>query len=476
MKYCSTRGGVKGLTFEEALYTGYAEDGGILLPENIPSITKSTLQSWSKLSYVELVKEIIPFFVGDDEIPKENLNGLLDKAFGRFTHPDVTPISKLNDGLNIIELYHGVTWAFKDLALSCVGQFLEYFLNKRQKRLTIIVGTSGDTGSAAIEAIRGLKWVDIVVLLPKGRCSRVQEHQMTSVIEDNVHVFRVDGSSDDLDIPIKRVFMDIPFKRQHNLTSINSINWARVMVQTAHYIYSYLQMCPSCDSEVEIVIPTGACGNVTSGCLARMMGVPLRLVCAVTTNDIVARTVRDGDFSTAETVTQTLATAMDIQIPYNMERIWSMMTGGDAPRIKAMMDEFERTGKVQVPTDILEKTKEVIVDTFVVNDDVVRKTMRRAFEKNQYYVCPHTAIGVAYHYRDLDSKENKEERPPRVIIATASVKKFQEAVLSSGLTPKENAEVTALLEKETKSQEMTKGDNWEEMLRKTIEMISMKSM
>ncbi|OWF40335.1 threonine synthase-like 2 [Mizuhopecten yessoensis] len=475
MRYCSTRGGVTGLTFEEALYTGYAEDGGIILPETIPTITTDTLKSWSKLSYVGLVKEIVPLFVGEDEIPKDELNGLLDKAFGRFTHPDVTPISKLNDGLNIIELFHGVTWAFKDLALSCVGQFLEYFLNKRQKHLTIIVGTSGDTGSAAIEAIRGLKWVDIVVLLPKGRCSRVQEHQMTSVMEDNVHVFRVEGSSDDLDLPIKKVFMDIPFKRQHNLTSINSINWARVMVQTAHYIYSYLQMCPSCDGEVEIVIPTGACGNVTSGCLARLMGVPLRLVCAVTTNDIVDRTVRNGDYSMADTVTQTLATAMDIQVPYNMERIWYMVTGGNAPRIKALMDEFESTGKVQLPTDIVEKTKEIIVETFVANDDVVRQTMRRTFEKDQYHVCPHTAIGVAYHYRDLDSKQNTDRRPPRVIIATASVKKFQEAVISAGLTPVDNAEVASLLTKETKSQEMKKEDNWEEMLRKTIEMISVKS-
>lgn len=474
MKYCSTRGGVKGLTFEDALYTGYAEDGGILLPEEIPNISNDKLKSWSKLSYVELVKEIVPYFVGEDEIPKDELNSLLDRAFGRFTHPEVAPIARLNDGLNVIELFHGVTWAFKDLALSCVGQFLEYFLNKRQTHLTIIVGTSGDTGSAAIEAIRGLKWVDIVVLLPKGRCSRVQEHQMTSVIEDNVHVFRVDGSSDDLDIPIKKVFMDVPFRRKHNMTSINSINWARVMIQTAHYIYSYLQMCPNCDGEVEIVVPTGACGNVTSGCLARLMGVPLRLVCAVTTNDIVARTVSDGDYSMADKVNQTLATAMDIQIPYNMERIWYMMTGGDAPRIKALMDEFEKTGKVQVPDDIREKTKEIIVDTFVATDDVVRTTMRRTFEKDNYHICPHTAIGVAYHHRRLESEENTDGRPPRVIIATASVKKFQEAVLSAGLIPVEHAEVTSLLKKETRSLEMGKEDNWEEMLRETIEMISRK--
>lgn len=474
MRYCSTRGGVNGVTFEDALYTGYAEDGGILLPEKIPFITKETLASWAKLSYVDIVKNIVPYFVGEDEVPHGDLIGILDRAFSRFSHPEVAPIARLNDGLNVIELFHGVTWSFKDLALSCVGQFLEYFLNKRKTHLTIVVGTSGDTGSASIEAVRGLRWVDLVVLLPKGRCSRVQEHQMTSVIEDNVHVFRVEGTSDDLDAPIKSMFMDIPFKRRHHLTTINSINWGRVMVQTAHYVYSYLQMCPNCDGEVEIVIPTGACGNVTSGCVARLMGVPLRLVCAVTVNDIVVRTIRDGDFSISDSVKQTLATAMDIQVPYNMERIWSLLTGGDSARVKKLMDEFESTGKVQLPADIVAKTKEFIVDTVVVDDDVVRRTMRRTFETYKYQICPHTAIGVAYHYDNQDSNNASNGHPPRVIIATASVKKFQEAVLSAGLTPDDNAEVAALLARETKSQEMKKGDNWEEMLRKTVEMISEK--
>ncbi|XP_062602967.1 threonine synthase-like 2 [Saccostrea cucullata] len=469
MKYKSTRGDVTNLTFEEALYTGYAEDGGILLPETIPKIDSKVLKSWASLSYVQLAKKIIPLYVSEDEIPSSMLNDLIDSAFSRFSVPEITPIKRLPDGLNVMELFHGPTWAFKDLALSCVGQFLQYFLSKRKKHLNILVGTSGDTGSAAIEAVRGQQWVDIVVLLPRGRCSQIQELQMTTVLDDNVHVYRVDGTSDDLDIPIKLCFQDHAFTKQHNLSSINSINWARIMVQTVHYIYAYLQMCPSCDDVVQIVVPTGACGNVTSGIIAREMGVPLEFVCAVTENDIVARTVKTGDYVIADHVIPTLAPAMDIQIPYNMERIWYVMSGGDCALIKKLMKEFEDTGSVTVPEEISEAVRNVIVDTFVASDDVVRQTMKKTWDSHEYLLCPHTAVGVGYHYYQM--QRNPEDKKIRVVIATASVIKFEEALQSASIPYTRDPRVAKIFESKQKYKDMNKGEDWLQILRDKIEEI-----
>ncbi|ELU10365.1 hypothetical protein CAPTEDRAFT_214525, partial [Capitella teleta] len=190
MKYQSTRGRFGGLSFEEALLSGYTPDGGILVPETVPQISKETLQSWKSLKYPDLVKNISRLYIDESEMKTDVLNELIDRAFSSFTHPDVAVLNPLKDGLNILELFHGTTLAFKDLALSCIGQFLEHFLSKRKKHMTIVVGTSGDTGSAAIEAVKGLKWVDLIVLLPRGRCERIQELQMTTVIADNIHVFR----------------------------------------------------------------------------------------------------------------------------------------------------------------------------------------------------------------------------------------------------------------------------------------------
>ncbi|XP_044538847.1 threonine synthase-like 2 [Gracilinanus agilis] len=242
---------------------------------------------------------------------------LIDRAFSRFRHRDVVHLSRLKNGLNVLELWHGITYAFKDLSLSCSGQFLQYFLEKRQKHVTIIVGTSGDTGSSAIESVRGAKNIDIIVLLPLGLCSKIQELQMTTVIEDNVHVFRVEGNSDELDEPIKAVFADVAFAKKHNLMSLNSINWSRILVQMAHYFFAYFQCVPSMDicplPPVEVVVPTGAAGNLAAGCIAQEMGLPVRLATVVNRNDIIHRTVRQGDFSLSGNTRASLASAMDIQ-------------------------------------------------------------------------------------------------------------------------------------------------------------------
>lgn len=470
MRYCSTRGGVTSQTFEEALFTGYCSDGGILVPEHVPTVSRGDLKLWQKLSFPDLAKKILRLFIDEVEIPTADLETILDEAFSTFSCPEIAPLRRCKEGLTVMELFHGRTWAFKDLALSCVGRLYNYFCSKRKTHYTIIVGTSGDTGSAAIEAVRGLTWVDMVVLLPRGRCTQVQELQMTTVVEDNIHVFRADGTSDDIDLVIKPVFMDTPFREQHKLSSINSINWARIMAQTVHYFYAYLQMCPGCDDIVEIAIPTGACGNVTSACFAHKMGLPIRLVCAVNCNDIVSRALSRGDFSVSPTVTPTLAPAMDIQIPYNMERLWYIYSDGDTSMIKELMDIFEKEGSLQVPEALSKKIREVIVDTFVATDDDVKQYMRKVWEDNSYYVCPHTAIAVAYHF-----SKSQEITANRVCISTASVAKFSEAVKAAGLTVQADDRVKALETMETKYVDLEKNEDWELVLRQKIIEISKKA-
>ncbi|XP_010084822.1 PREDICTED: LOW QUALITY PROTEIN: threonine synthase-like 2, partial [Pterocles gutturalis] len=390
---------------------------------------------------------------------------LIDRAFSRFRHKDVVHLSRLKDGLNVLELWHGVTYAFKDLSMSCTGQFLQYFLEKRQKRVTILVGTSGDTGSSAIESVRGQKNVDIFVLLPKGLCTQIQELQMTTVVEDNVHVFAAHGNSDEIEEPIKELFADVDFARKYNLMSLNSINWSRIMVQIAHYFYAYFQCAPSLDTTplpvVEIVVPTGGGGNITAGCIAQKMGLPIRLVTVVNSNDIVHRTVQHGDFSLSESVKATLAPAMDIQEPYNMERILWLLSGSDSHLLKTLMEQFSVSKSLKLPEDLHRKLSETLCSCWASDEDITR-AMQRCWEENRYLLCPHSAVAVHYHYLQPSST-------PRCCLAPASAAKFQDAVLRAGLVPQIPPEITALMAMETRSTPLERGQDWAQALRERIE-------
>merc|ERR1719209_369698 len=470
MKYISSRGLESGLTFQEVLFSGYAKDGGLYFPEKIPKMTAETLQEWKNLSYPDIVKNVMGMFIGEEDIPKDDLKKLINNAFKSFKDEnEPIRIAKLKNGLNIAELFHGPTLAFKDLALGVVGQLYEYFLEKAEKHMTVLIGTSGDTGSAAINAVRGLKWVDVVVLLPKGRCTKIQELQMTTVLEDNVHCFGVDGSSDDLDVPIKAVFADPDYVEKHNLCSINSINWARILVQISHYFYCYFQMTERLGDPVEIVVPTGACGNIASGYVAHSMGLPIKMVAAVTPNDIVHRTLQTGDFSLSPEVLQTWATAMDIPVPYNVERMVLMASGLDTARVKSLMTTFDESNKAKIPEDILATIREVVVDSVCVQNEEMIATLRRCKEENDYTLCPHTAVGVAFHY-------SVPPTTPRVVIATASPDKFPKAVTKAGVTPPKNPCIERLFNLPTRCSLMNIGDDWEKMLRDKIEEITAKNL
>ncbi|XP_053315355.1 threonine synthase-like 2 [Spea bombifrons] len=469
MKYTSTRGGETGVDFEKVLFSGFAADGGLFMPEEIPKLDVQALQTWRSLSYKELVQEICSMFIPPESVPRKDLDDLIDKALVRFRHKDIVPFRRLESGLNVLEMWHGVTHAFKDLAMSCVGQFLNYFLQKKKTHVNIVVGTSGDTGSAAIEAVRGIKNIDIIVLLPQGRCTKVQELQMTTVIEDNVHVFAVDGTSDELDVPIKKLFADAAFVKKHNLMSTNSVNWARVLVQIAHFFYAYYQSAPSPAGEtlplVEIVVPTGGAGNITAGCIAQKMGLPIRLVAAVNDNDIIHRTIQRGDFSLGDTAT-TLASAMDIQEPYNMERIFWLLAESERAEIKKMMEEFSVKKRMKLPGQLHQKVIGAMASCSV-DDESILGAIRRCWEENRYLLCPHSAVAASYHYQQSDSGQNRL----RCCLAPASAAKFQDVIARANLTPEIPEEIQSLMEMEARSTPMRKGDDWERILRDTIEAI-----
>ncbi|XP_035127910.2 threonine synthase-like 2 isoform X3 [Callithrix jacchus] len=445
MWYVSTRGMAPRVDFEGALFSGYASDGGLFMPEELPQLNRETLCQWSTLSYPGLVKELCALFIGSELIPKDDLNDLIDRAFSRFRHRDVVHLSRLRNGLNVLELWHGVTYAFKDLSLSCTAQFLQYFLEKKEKHVTVVIG----------------------------HCTKIQELQMTTVLKENVHVFGVEGNSDELDEPIKAVFADTVFVKKHNLMSLNSINWSRILVQMAHHFFAYFQCAPSLDTHplplVEVVVPTGAAGNLAAGYIAQKIGLPIRLVVAVNRNDIIHRTVQQGDFSLSEVVKSTLASAMDIQVPYNMERVFWLLSGSDSQVTRALMEQFERTQSLNLPKELHSKLSEAMTSESV-SDEAIIQTMGRCWDENQYLLCPHSAVAVNYHYQQMDRQQPSST--PRCCLAPASAAKFPEAVLAAGLTPETPAEIRALEHKETRCTPMRRGDTWMLMLRDTIEDLS----
>ncbi|XP_042231960.1 polypeptide N-acetylgalactosaminyltransferase 10-like isoform X2 [Homarus americanus] len=369
------------------------------MPDTIPALSKRELEQWREHTYPELMYAIGRKFIDPQEIPDKDLDDIVNSSLQRFKIPEVVRIEHLQGGLNIVELFHGRTMAFKDLALSVVGNLLNYFLSKSGQHITILIGTSGDTGSAAIESVRGRECIDIIVLLPHGRCTVIQELQMTTVIEDNVHVYCVEGNSDELDKPIKQCFADKEFVSAHNLISINSINWGRIMAQVAHFFFTYYQLCGNVGDLVQVIVPTGAAGNITAGCIAQKMGLPITLVSGVNINDSVSRAIEKGDFSLKDEVYQSLAPAMDIQIPYNVERLVYIYADSNTKRVKDIMDKYEKDGKTSIPRDILDAMRKTIIESIVVDDARITEVMQRIHEEHKYVVCPHTAVAAAYHYQ-----------------------------------------------------------------------------
>ncbi|XP_030006831.1 threonine synthase-like 2 [Sphaeramia orbicularis] len=477
MQYCSTRGGVHGWDFRDVLFSGYAPDGGMFMPESVPVLSLNTLRDWSGLSYTQLVVEVASLFIPTQLIPRQDVEALVTTALSGFSVPEVVRIARLKDSLSVLELFHGDTLAFKDLAMTCTVRFLDYFLQKENRRATVLVGTSGDTGGSAIQSAKGLSGLDVVVVYPRGRITPVQEKHMITCLEDNVHVFAADGCSDDIDQPLRGLFGDQELVTSHGLMSLNSVNWSRIMVQLAHFIYAYLQLSDveraeddGALPELEVVVPTGGAGNIAAGFIVKQMGVPLRLVAMVNSNDIVHRTVTSGDFSMATNVMQTLAPAIDIQDPYNMERVFWLLLGKDGASVKKMMENFQHSHRHSLPENHRRLLSQVL-SSGTVSDEGILETMRRCWEENQYVLCPHTAVAVWHHYHCPHSPGIN-----RCYIATASPAKFQSAIQKAGLTFDLPEKVQELDKLATRYENLERSPNWckdwEGRLREKIQYVS----
>ena len=388
---------------------------------------------------------------------------ILEGCFENFDEPHIIPLKKVGS-VYVAEMWHGPTGAFKDLALSVVGRLIDHFLKKQAKTATILVSTSGDTGSAAIHSVVNSKNINIVVMYPRNRVSRVQELQMTTVNLPNVRVISVDGSSDDQDVVMKQLNTDTSFAKTYNITCINSVNVARVLFQAVHFIYLYLQRCPEATHEVLFCIPSGGLGNLAGGVVAREMGLPVKFLSAVNENDVVHRAFVQGELSHRDLKT-TFSSAMDIQIPYNIERVFYYMSGRKPDIVKTVMKGFESGANTAIPPEILKNNN--YISTMRVTNENTLGVMQRVWKEHGYLLCPHTAVGMQALSEGSggslwDCQEDK------ILIATATPAKFPDILGQAGLPlPAVPAIERLYTLKETKLY-LEKGQNWERKLKEII--------
>ena len=416
MRYISTRGETPPLAFQDAVITGLAPDGGLLVPEHIPKVSVSQLEAWRELGFVDLAKHLLPLFVDDIERPQ--LDALVDAAYADFDVADTVALKDLGD-VHVLELFHGPTLAFKDVALQLLGKLFQHILAGRAQHLNIVGATSGDTGSAAICGVRGQDNVDIFVMFPKGRVSPLQELQMTTITDPNVHCLAVNGSFDDCQTLMKTLFADLPFKSRYNLGAVNSVNWARVLAQIVYYAYASLKLTRG-DQTLSFCVPTGNFGNIFAGYLAKRMGFPIgRLLLASNENDILARFFATGTYARGD-VRYTVTPSMDIQVASNFERFLFYHLGCDSARLRGFMSEFAANGSAHLDAA---PSSDDFLATAVTEQDTLAAIKRR-YADSGYVADPHTAVGLA-------AAEGYADERPLVCVGTAHPAKFPDAVANA---------------------------------------------
>jgi len=397
--------------FCDAVLTGLAPDGGLLLPETIPDV-RDRLAHWRTLDYVGLARELIALYV--DDIPRPVLDDLINRAYATFDHPSVAPLVRVGD-LHVLELFHGPTLAFKDVALQLLGRLFEYVLAERGEHLNILGATSGDTGSAAIAGVRGQRDIDIFIMYPEGRVSELQELQMTTVADANVHCLSVAGSFDDCQNLMKTLFGDLGFKRDYHLGAVNSVNWARVLAQVVYYAWASLQF--PAGQPVRFAVPTGNFGNVFAGYVAKRMGLPVgQLLVATNENDILSVFFNTGVYARGP-VRFTITPAMDIQVASNFERYLYFLLRSDPAALRAFMAAFAATGRAELAA--APGTDDFVATSVAI--DATADTIRTVYHETGYVLDPHTAVGLAAARRIPTDG-------PTVCLATAHPAKFPEAV------------------------------------------------
>ena len=443
MQYVSTRGSAPALDFEGATLAGLASDGGLYVPAEWPSFSPDEIAAMRGLPYAELAARVMQPFVGDCLTPAR-LRELCGQAYGRFAHAAVTPLVQLDERNWLLELFHGPTLAFKDVALQLLGLLFEEFLARRDERLTIVGATSGDTGSAAIDAVAGRERIDIFMLHPKGRVSDVQRRQMTTVKAPNVHNIALEGASfDDAQAMVKRMFGDEAMTGRFRIAAVNSINWARLMAQVVYYFAAALQLGGP-ERKIAFSVPTGNFGDVFAGHVAARMGLPIeRLIVATNVNDILHRALSQGDYSTG-TVTPTAAPSMDIQVSSNFERLLFDAGGRDGAALAEQMRGFEASKAMRL-TNAQRDGAAALFTSARADADQMSQAMRWAFEAcDGEVIDPHTAIGL-HAAREADLPADV----PVVTLATAHPAKFPDAVeRATGLRPSLPARIGDLFERD----------------------------
>lgn len=441
MDYISTRGSAPTLDFRAATLAGLAADGGLYVPAKWPQMSNDEIRALAGLDYVETAVRVMRPFV-EGALTEEELRALCRAAYGRFSHDGVTPLVQLDHRHWLLELFHGPTLAFKDVALQLLGELFETFLSGGGTDITIVGATSGDTGSAAIEAVAGREHIRIFMLHPEGRVSDVQRRQMTTVLAPNVHNIAIDGSFDDAQAMVKRLFGDEDARAEVNLSAVNSINWARLMAQVVYYFYAAVRLGAP-DRPVAFSVPTGNFGDVFAGYVATQMGLPVaRLIVATNVNDILHRALTSGDYS-AGTVTPTATPSMDIQVSSNFERLLFDLAGRDGAAIAGMMGEFDQKRAMTIPADMLAGARDLF-SSASIDGDAMALALRWAQERGGQVIDPHSAVGLAAaRAQDIDADI------PVVTLATAHPAKFREAVeRATGVRPPLPARLGNLFERE----------------------------
>jgi len=447
MEYVSTRGSAPALDFEGVTLAGLASDGGLYVPREWPRFTEAEIAAFAGLPYAELATRVMLPFVGRS-LDEDKLRRLCTEAYGRFAHVAVTPLVQLDERNWLLELFHGPTLAFKDVALQLLGRLFEEFLSRRDERLTIVGATSGDTGSAAIDAVAGRENIDIFMLHPKGRVSDVQRRQMTTVKAPNVYNIAIEGSFDDAQAMVKRMFNDPAMTGRFRIGAVNSINWARLMAQVVYYFAAALQLgAPR--RPVAFAVPTGNFGDVFAGYVAARMGLPVeRLIVATNVNDILHRALSAGDYS-AGTVTPTAAPSMDIQVSSNFERLLFDCGGRDGAALAEQMRGFEATKAMRL-TNAQQQGAAALISSARADATEMAQAMAWAWQNCAELIDPHTAIGLhAARAADLP------RAVPVVTLATAHPAKFRDAVeRATGHRPRLPARVGDLFDREERFAEL----------------------
>lgn len=429
MHYLSTRGQAPALGFADAMLAGLARDGGLYVPQSWPTLSAPEIAAFAGQPYQAVAQAVMTPFAGADIGPSD-LTAMLAAAYATFRHAAVTPLVQVGDNLFVLELFHGSTLAFKDVAMQVLGRLMDHELKRRGQRATIVGATSGDTGAAAVEAFAGLDNVDVFILYPHGRVSEVQRRQMTTVTADNVHAIALEGTFDDCQAILKGLFNHHAFADGIGLSGVNSINWARVMAQVPYYFTSAVALGGP-HRAISYTVPTGNFGDVLAGYIAKRMGLPIgRLVIATNANNILARALNTGTYD-LRGVQATQSPSMDIQVSSNFERLLFEVLGRDGASVRGLMDGLKQSRSFEIPAPALAALRTEF-DAGSASEAETRAEIARTYSQTGYILDPHTAVGMVTARREWP----KNPETPMVVLGTAHPAKFPDAVEKAiGLRP-----------------------------------------